>query len=78
MIPVPPGPTDVIPSPEPFGGVPRGGESVPPLVLAAFDEIEGLKKLVGELQARLEALEQRVSGVTALEKRVTALEASGS
>lgn len=78
MIPVPLGPSDVMPSPEPFGGVPRGGEPVPPLVLAAFDEIEGLKKLVAELRKRLDALEHLVSGVTALEERVTALEASGS
>jgi hypothetical protein len=76
MIPVPPGPSDVVPSPEPFGGVPRGGS--PPLVLAAFDEIEGLKRLVAELRTRLEALEQRVSGMAGIEKRVAALETTGS
>lgn len=78
MIPVPPGPSDVVPSPEPFGGIPRGGASPPPLVLAAFDEIEGLKRLIAELQKRLEALEQRVAGMASIEQRVTALEAARS
>ncbi|TMA06884.1 MAG: hypothetical protein E6J93_00620 [Methanobacteriota archaeon] len=73
MIPVPP-PGDVLPTPEPTGPVPRGGEPTPPLVLHAFDEIENLKRVVVELQKRLEALEHRLAGMDALQQRIAALE----
>jgi hypothetical protein len=78
MIPVPPGPSDIRPAPEPIGPIGRGSEPIPPLVLAAFDEIDGLKKLVAELRKRLEAIEHRLSGIAAIEQRLAALEAGGS
>ena len=65
MIPVSPGRGDIPVSPESIGPVPRGGEPVPPLVLQAFDEIEGLKRLVAELVRRIEALEHRLAGLEA-------------
>lgn len=77
MIPVPPGPGDILPSPETIGPVPRGGgEPVQPLVLQAFVEIDELKRLMGEFRKRLEALEHRLAGTDALEQRVAALEAA--
>lgn len=67
MIPVPPGPGDILPTPE--GSRPlRGGESVP-LALQAMDEIDALKRTLADLLKRLEGIEGRVA---ALESRRSA------
>lgn len=78
MIPVPPGPGDVLPTPESIGPIPRCcGEPAPPLVLQAFDEIDVLKRLIADLRKRIEALEHRLAGIDALEARVAAFETGG-
>gem|GEM_PF-3704722 len=56
--------------------MPRGGVPTPPLVLQAFDEIEGLKRAFADLRKRLEALEHRFAGLESLEQRIAALEAA--
>lgn len=62
MIPQPPGPGDLYPSPE--GTRPIGrGEAPVPLVFQALEEIDALKKALADLAKRLEALEQRVAGL---------------
>jgi hypothetical protein len=68
MIPVPPGPGDILPSPETSRPILRGGEPVP-LVMQAMEEIDVLKRGLADLLKRLEALEGRVA---ALESRSTA------
>lgn len=60
MIPVPPGPGDIPRPPEEPRPYPRGGEPLP-LVMQAMEEIDALKRTLGELTKRLEALEHRVA-----------------
>lgn len=62
MIPVPPGPGDILPSPETARPILRGGEPMP-LVMQAMEEIDALKRSLADLAKRLEALEGRVSGL---------------
>ena len=65
MIPPPPGPGDIPPTPEGFHPVVRGGGEPTPLVTQALDEIEVLKRTLGELVKRLDALERRVAALEA-------------
>ncbi|HKZ89129.1 MAG TPA: hypothetical protein VJ300_02605 [Thermoplasmata archaeon] len=68
MIPVPPGPGDILPTPEGSRPLRGGGESMP-LVLQAMDEIDALKRNLADLLKRLESVEGRVA---ALESRRSA------
>jgi hypothetical protein len=67
MIPVPPGPGDILPSPETSRPILRAGEPMP-LVMQAMEEIDALKRGVADLLKRLEALEGRVAALEASQK----------
>ena len=68
MIPTPPGPGDLPPTPEGFHPVVRGGEPTP-LVTQAMEKIDGLKRAFGDLMRRVESVEGRLG---AFESRLSA------
>jgi len=62
MIPVPRGPGDIPPGPEQPMAAQRGGQPVS-LVFHALEELDAIKRSVGALVKRLEALEHRVAAL---------------